>query len=144
MALKDVLNSSKYGDDMVIALPDGSSATFGELRAIEAEERSKLNERANLLGQAEVEFATRFQQAVGSIQREAPVEDTTRRAAAAAAYGLDENDPLLGQVVREMKRIETENASKFTEMQKQHEAQVSKLSGIVAKVTGEYLNDNYA
>ena len=49
MALKDILTQGKYADDIVLSLPDGTTATVGEMRALEAEERSKLIQRAQVL-----------------------------------------------------------------------------------------------
>src|SRR5580698_2498444 len=120
MALKDILSNAKYADDMVLNLPDGSTVNVGEIRALPAAERaaltSQIEQRQNTLGQAELAFAAKFQEAVqagwvaqdGKIippvqrqqqQQQAQPTPAQIRAAAAAEFNLDENDPLLGPVV---------------------------------------------
>ena len=123
MALKDILSNAKYADDMVLNLPDGSTVNVGEIRALPVAERqaltAQIEQRQSTLGQAELAFAAKFQQAVqagwlaqdGRIvppaqqQQVTPKAPTTNelRAAAQAEYGLSDDDPLLGPVVKQMK-----------------------------------------
>src|SRR5580698_10371171 len=124
MALKDILSNAKYADDMVLNLPDGSTVNVGEIRALPAAERaaltSQIEQRQSTLGQAELAFAAKFQEAVqagwvaqdGKIippvqrqqqQQQAQPTPAQIRAAAAAEFNLDENDPLLGPVVKLVK-----------------------------------------
>ena len=126
MALKDILSNPKYGDDLIITIGQGADAEtvkVGEIRALPVEERKALtasvDERARILAQAEQGLATRFEQAIdaGWLSREGTVnqppqqvqtitpQPTTAqvRTAAAAEFNLDENDPLLGSVVKLVK-----------------------------------------
>src|SRR5580692_1885026 len=125
MALKDILSNAKYADDMILNLPDGSTVNVGEIRSLPAAERqaltSQIEQRQNTLGQAELAFAAKFQDAVkagwiaqdGKIvapaqqqQQQQQVKQPTAaelRAAAQAEYGLSDDDPLLGPVVKQMK-----------------------------------------
>jgi hypothetical protein len=68
MALKDILSNAKYADDMILNLPDGSTVQVGEIRALPVAERqaltAQIEQRQNTLGQAELAFASKFQQAV--------------------------------------------------------------------------------
>jgi hypothetical protein len=147
MALKDILNNSKYADDMVLTLPDGTTGTIGEFRSLEAEERNNLIQRAKTIEQAEIALADRIREAQSrGILNPTPVptDDAAVRAAAAQQFGLSEDDPLLGQVAKEFKRLEAQQAQKLTELQAQMRGEVSKLAGITKQVTQEYLNDYYA
>lgn len=180
MALKDILSNAKYADDMVLNLPDGSTVNVGEIRALPVAERQALvkqiEERQNVLGQAELAFAAKFQEAVkagwlsqdGKIVPPAtaspvnpvnPVNPTNAdlRRAAAAEYGLDENDPLLGPVVKEMKAQLAERDKMLTELRTKLDAlpsqfdslkstltdSLGKVTGVVNTSVGRYLNDKY-
>jgi hypothetical protein len=177
MALKDILSNGKYTDDMILNLPDGSTVNVGEIRALPVAERqaltSQIEQRQNTLGQAELAFAAKFQQAVqagwmaadGKIV--APTQQTVQtvktptttelRQAAAAEYGLDDNDPLLGPVVKAMKAELATRDARMTELQSKLDALpgqfdslkstltdgLGKVTGVVNTSVGRYLNDQY-
>lgn len=177
MALKDILNNAKYPDDMVLNLPDGSTVNVGEIRSLPVAERqaltAQIEQRQNTLGQAELAFAAKFQDAVkaGWIAQDgkivAPVQQQQQqakqptaaelRAAAAVEYGLDENDPLLGPVVKEMKIQLAERDKTLNELRTKLDAlpgqfdslkttftdSLGKVTGVVNTSVGRYLNDTY-
>lgn len=178
MALKDILSNAKYSDDMILNLPDGSTVNVGEIRSLPAAERqaltSQIEQRSNTLGQAELAFAAKFQQAVqaGWLAQDGrivppvaptrtvdPAKPTTAelRAAAAAEYNLDENDPLLGPVVKAMKTELATRDQRFTELSAKLDAlpgqfdsfkatltdSLGKVTGVVNTSVGRYLSDQY-
>jgi hypothetical protein len=181
MALKDILSNAKYADDMILNLPDGSTVQVGEIRALPAAERaaltSQIEQRQSTLGQAELAFAAKFQEAVragwlAQDGRIVPPQSTTTtttpaitttsttadlRRAAAAEYNLDENDPLLGPVVKAMKQELAERDKTLTELKTKLDAlpsqfdslkttltdSLSKVTGVVNTSVGRYLNDTY-
>ena len=178
MALKDILSNAKYPDDMVLNLPDGTTVNVGEIRSLPVAERqaltSQIEQRQNTLGQAELAFASKFQEAVkagwiaqdGKIlppalpSRTEPTKTPTAaeiRAAAATEYGLDENDPLLGSVVK-MFRSELAARDKVLDELRAEQAKLpgsidslkstltdglSRVTGVVNTSVGRYLNDQY-
>jgi len=174
MALNDILKNGKYPDDMVLNLPDGSTVNVGEIRALPAAERqaltSQIEQRTNTLGQAELAFAAKFQQAVqagwmaenGAIVP--PKQQTVKtptvaeiRTAAAAELGVDENDPYLGPVVKLFKQELASRDTKYAELQTKLDAlpgqfdslkstltgELGKVTGVVNTSVGRYLNDTY-
>jgi hypothetical protein len=177
MALKDILLNAKYPDDMVLNLPDGSTVNVGEIRALPAAERqaltSQIEQRQNTLGQAELAFAAKFQDAVkagwvthdGRIvppvqQQHQQVKQPTAaelRAAAQAEYGLSDDDPLLGPVVKQMKaELATRDArlaeltakldalpAQFDSLKSTFTDSLGKVTGVVNTSVGRYLNDTY-
>jgi hypothetical protein len=177
MALKDILSNAKYADDMVLNLPDGSTVNVGEIRALPVAERqaltSKIEERVNILNQAELTFSAKFQEAMragwlvqddkGQIvvaprqQQQAQPTVAQLRTAAAAELGVDENDPLLGPVVKMFKQEMASRDTRFTELQTKLDAlpgqfdslkstltgELGKVTGVVNTSVGRYLNDTY-
>ena len=177
MALKDILSNAKYADDMVLNLPDGSTVNVGEIRALPVAERqaltAQIEQRQNTLGQAELAFAAKFQQAVqegwlaqdGKVvppqaQRHDPVKQPTAaelRAAAASEFGLDENDPLLGPVVKLVKAELDKRDQTITELRGKLDALpgqfdslrttltdgLGRVTGVVNTSVGRYLSDQY-
>ena len=174
MALNDILKNSKYTDDMILNLPDGSTVNVGEIRALPVAERqaltSQIEQRQNTLGQAELAFAAKFQEAVqagwlaadGKVvpppARQAAAPSATQiRAAAAQEFGIDENDPLLGSVVKLVKSELAARDSRLAELQTKLDALPSqfdslkstltdglgKVTGVVNTSVGRYLNDQY-
>jgi hypothetical protein len=174
MALKDILSNAKYADDMVLNLPDGSTVNVGEIRALPVAERqaltAQIEQRKNTLGQAELAFAAKFQKALeagwldenGNIvppARQTVAQPTVAqvRAAAAAELGVDENDPLLGPVVKMFKQelatrdqTLTELRAEMAKMPGQFDSLKSTLTdglgrvtGVVNTSVGRYLNDQY-
>jgi hypothetical protein len=177
MALKDILANGKYTDDMILALPDGSTVNVGEIRSLPVAERqaltSQIEQRQNTLGQAELVFAAKFQQAVqagwmaadGKIvapvqQQQQQVKTPTAaelRAAAQAEYGLSDDDPLLGPVVKQMKAELAQRDAALAEMRTKLDAlpsqfdslkntltdSLGKVTGVVNTSVGRYLNDQY-
>ena len=173
MALKDILSNGKYTDDMILNLPDGSTVNVGEIRALPAAERqaltSQIEQRQNTLGQAELAFAGKFQKAIeagwmdqnGNIvpparQQAQPTVAEVRRAAA-AELGVDENDPLLGPVVKMFKQelaardqTLTELRAEMAKMPGQFDSlkttltnSIGQVTGVVNTSVGRYLNDQY-
>ena len=178
MALKDVLSNAKYTDDMVLSLPDGSTVNVGDIRALPVAERqaltAQIEQRQNTLGQAELAFAAKFQQAVQSgwlaadgkivaptaSTRVDPVKTPTAaelRAAAQSEYGLSDDDPLLGPVMKEMKTQLAQRDAALAEMRTKIDAlpgqfdslkttltdSLGKVTGVVNTSVGRYLNDQY-
>ena len=175
MALKDILSNAKYGDDMILNLPDGSTVQVGEIRALPVAERQALTrqieERQNTLGQAELAFAGKFQEAIkaGWMTQDgkvvAPVAHTPAaqptvaqvRAAAASEFGLDENDPLLGPVVKLVKQELASRDQTITDLRTKLDALpgqfdslkttltdgLGKVTGVVNTSVGRYLSDQY-
>lgn len=158
MALKDILTNAKYADDMVLSLPDGSTATVGEMRALEVEERQALVARNNLVSQAEMELAAKFQRAVqagwinpqtGEVlqptrQSDAEIRRSAVTAAADQGVALDENDPLLGSIVREVRKLQNDQKTQLEALRTEMTATVGKLAGVAKQATGAYLDDFYA
>lgn len=176
MALKDILSNAKYADDMILNLPDGSTVNVGEIRALPAAERaaltSQIEQRQNTLGQAELAFAAKFQQAVqaGWVAQDGkiipptvttPIVKTPTaaevRAAAATEFGLDENDPLLGPVVKLVKQELASRDATITDLRTKLDAlpgqfdslkttmtdSLGRVTGVVNTSVGRYLNDTY-
>jgi len=177
MALKDILSNAKYGDDMILNLPDGSTVNVGEIRALPVAERqaltAQIEQRQNTLGQAELAFAAKFQDAVkagwlaqdGKIVAPAathtePVKTPTAaeiRAAAQVEFGLSDDDPLLGPVVKlvkaeqakhnqEMAELRAEMAklpTSINELKTTMTDSLGKVTGVVNTSVGRYLNDTY-
>jgi hypothetical protein len=166
MALKDILSNAKYADDMVLNLPDGSTVQVGEIRALPVAERQALThqieERQSTLGQAELAFASKFQEAVQAgwlVQDEqgkvhvAPrlplasaITQPTNiqlREAAQVEYGLSADDPLLGPVVKEMRAQLAQRDTALAEMRTkldalptQFDSLKTALTDSLSKVTG--------
>ena len=185
MALKDILSNPKYNDDMVITIGDGTGVEtikVGEIRALPAAERqaltSQLEQRENNLGQAELRFNGLFQRAIhdgwlmqddkGQIVVAPRPQLSTNpnssqptvgdlRAAAQAEYNLDDNDPLLGPVVKAMKQELAKRDTALAEIQTQLKTlpsqfdtlkntlteSIGKVTGVVNTSVGRYLSDNY-
>ena len=175
MALKDILSNAKYSDDMILNLPDGSTVNVGEIRSLPAAERqaltSQIEQRQNTLGQAELAFAAKFQEAVQSgwlaadgkvvapPAASAVAQLTTAQVSAAAAteYGLDENDPLLGSVVKLVKSELAARDNTISELRTKLDALpgqfdslksslvdgLGRVTGVVNTSVGRYLNDQY-
>jgi hypothetical protein len=178
MALKDILSNPKYADDMVITIGEGANAEtvkVGEIRALPFAERqaltSQLTERINNVSQAELVFASKFQEAVNKgwlaaddkgnfvvpARQQAPPTVAQVRAAAAQELGVDENDPLLGPVVKMFKQelatrdqTLTELRAEMAKMPGQFDSLKStlidglgKVNGVVNTSVGRYLNDQY-
>jgi hypothetical protein len=158
---------------MILNLPDGSTVNVGEIRALPAAERqaltSQIEQRQNTLGQAELAFAGKFQKAIeagwmdqnGNIvpparQQAQPTVAEVRRAAA-AELGVDENDPLLGPVVKMFKQelaardqTLTELRAEMAKMPGQFDSlkttltnSIGQVTGVVNTSVGRYLNDQY-
>lgn len=150
MALKDILTSAKYGDDIVLSLPDGTTATVGEMRSMGAHERQALISRQSALEAAEQGVMTR----VNALKQAGLLDDqlnpvTTRQATAAirsevsAATGLNENDPLFGDLVKEFRselaKVKTEAAQEITTLKSQY----GQLAGATTQAVKGYLDDFY-
>jgi hypothetical protein len=176
MALKDILSNAKYADDMVLNLPDGSTVNVGEIRALPIAERqaltAQIEQRQSTLGQAELAFASKFQQAVqagwlaqdGRIvppqqqqQQQAQPSTTQIRTAAATEFNLDENDPLLGPVVKLVKQELASRDQTITDLRTKLDALpgqfdslkstltdgLGRVTGVVNTSVGRYLSDQY-
>jgi len=146
MALRDILNSGKYGDDIVLSLPDGTTATVGEMRSLSQEERQHLMQRQQLVEQAELAIAQKFQQLQqqGAIVPNTPnMSDTQIRNAAANEYGLDPNDPLLGPIVREFKSELAKRDQTLTAMKNEFGEALKQITGVVQTAVGANLEERY-
>ena len=176
MALKDILSNGKYTDDMILNLPDGSTVNVGEIRALPVAERqaltSQIEQRQNTLGQAELAFAAKFQQAVqaGWIAQDGAIVPPARqqqvvktptaaeiRTAAATEFNLDDNDPLLGPVVKLVRAELANRDTTIAELRTKLDALpgqfdslkntltdgLGKVTGVVNTSVGRYLNDTY-
>jgi hypothetical protein len=178
MALKDILSNAKYGDDMVLNLPDNTTVTVGEIRALPVAERqaltAQIEERKDTLGKAELAFAAKFQEAVqagwmaqdGKIvaprqqqQTVTPPQPTAAelRAAAQAEFGLSDDDPLLGGVVKLVKSELAKRDTALAEMRTKLDAlptaidglkttltdSLGRVTGVVNTSVGRYLSDQY-
>lgn len=148
MALKDILTNAKYGDDIVLTLPDGTTASLGEMRALEANERKALLGRQQSLEQAEagiMQRITSLRQAGLLDENLNPVvpSQTSIKQHVTQATGLTEDDPLFGDVVKAMK---AELATVRSEAQKEIDAmkaQMGQLAGVTKQAVSGYLNDFY-
>jgi hypothetical protein len=185
MALCDILSNAKYADDMILNLPDGSTVNVGEIRALPAAERaaltSQIEQRQNTLGQAELVFAGKFQKAVQDgllvldkttgeyvvpvdqlrAQRQQQQQTVPTpaqiRSAAATEFNLDENDPLLGPVVKLVRAELDKRDATITESRTKLDAipgsidglktsmteGLGRVTGVVNTSVGRYLNDTY-
>jgi hypothetical protein len=177
MALNDILKNGKYPDDMILNLPDGTTVNVGEIRALPVAERqaltAQITERQNILGQAELAFASKFQEAVkaGWLANDGKIIPPTAparaadpaptaasiRAAAATEFDLDENDPLLGPVVKLVKQELDKRDQTITDLRTKLDAlpgqfdslkstltdSLGKVTGVVNTSVGRYLNDTY-
>ena len=177
MALNDILRNAKYPDDMVLNLPDGTTVNVGEIRALPVAERqaltAQIEQRTNTLGQAELAFASKFQQAVqaGWLAQDGkivpPQQQTTQqtktptaaelRTLAQTEYGLSDDDPLLGPVVKQMKAELAQRDAKLAELTTKLDALpgqfdslkstltdgLGRVTGVVNTSVGRYLNDQY-
>ena len=176
MAVADILSNPKYPDDMVLTVADGVTFKVGEIRALPAAERAavtaQITERQNTLNQAELAFASKFQEAVragwmdqnGKIiapARTDPAKPTPTaaeiRAAAANEFNLDEDDPLLGNVVKLVRSELAARDTKIAELTGKLDAipgsidslkttltdSLGRVTGVVNTSVGRYLNDTY-
>jgi len=150
MALKDIINSAKYGDDMVLSLPDGTTATIGEMRSMSAEDRSALAQRQQLVEQAELAVARKVQefQQAGLLSDNGqvvnmPKTDNEIRSVAASELGLDPNDPLLGPVVKEFKAEMAKRDQAIESMKNEFGSTLKTIVGVVQTTAKAYLDDRY-
>jgi hypothetical protein len=144
MALKDILTTGTYADEMVIALPDGSSATIGEMRSMASTERAALLARAQQLELAEQGVMTRvtkLREANLLDDQMNPVIPTARQVEqhVAAATGMDESDPLFGPLVKETRAAAKAQAEQLAAMQRQ----VAQIAQATQQAVKGYLDDNY-
>src|SRR5215469_358477 len=173
----DILkDSATYGDDFVVTMKDGETVTIGQMRAYDRENEGALTQRLTAkekelagresnLNTASIEFGKLVERVAE--QSGMSVDDLlagkapTRRAVAQSS-GLDENDPLVGSLVKEIKAMRADFASQIDVVKKQalgpmlstyledyYEASWEKLSPSIpksAKVTRDealkYATDN--
>ena len=150
MALKDILNSAKYGDDIILSLPDGTTATVGEMRGMGAGERKVLLDKQASLEAAEQGIYQRVQTLKNAGLLDDNLHPVTSRQTTAqikqeitAATGLDESDPLFGPILKEMKaefaRVKAESAQEIATMKSQY----GQLAGATQQAVKGYLDDFY-
>jgi hypothetical protein len=156
---KEILADSKIADDFVISLGDGTSRTMGEIRAEDREsegalsrkwtqQEEALRQREAQLGAAEIELMQRVD---GYAKRQGiSVEDfimgkgnpasslptAPSRRDVAAQTGLDENDPLVGEVVKQLKAL-------TARLDKTDQELLTQRDKILKPITATYLNDYY-
>ena len=154
-----------------------ATVQVGEIRSLPVAERQALTQqieqRTNTLGQAELAFAAKFQEAVqaGWLAQDGKViaprqRQTTQtqqpttaqlRAAVQTEYGLSDDDPLLGPVVKQMKAELAQRDAKLAELTTKLDALpgqfdslkstltdgLGRVTGVVNTSVGRYLNDQY-
>lgn len=147
----DILGDNKYADDLVFDLKDGTSRTLGEIRAANRESEGAVGRRMNQqeealrareaqLGAAEIELMQRVDSYAK--RQGITVEDfiqgkvPTTKKEVAATTGLDENDPLTGEVVKQLKAITARLDKTDSELATQRDK-------ILRPITATYLNDFY-
>jgi len=150
MALKDILNNAKYADDLVVSLPSGETLTLGEIRTQTSDERKALLDRQALVEQAEMRIFERVNelQAAGLLSDEGhPVKkpsDSAMRREAAAATGLSEDDPLVGEVVKEMKQQLAVRDAKLDSFMQETKNALQTITGVVKTAVQANLDETYA
>jgi len=120
---KDILtDKATYGDDFAVSMKDGSTLTLGEMRTYDAETKGALTadltrreqdiaKREKSVNDASIVLSTVIEKTAAAngltpdefINGKAP----TRRQVA-AANDLDEDDPLVGKLVKELKGLREE------------------------------------
>src|SRR6516162_880861 len=150
MALKDILANAKYADDMVLSLPDGTTATVGEMRGYTADERSALIQRDESLRAAEAGLSNR----VNRLREAGLLDDqlnpvlSTRaerevKQAITQQTGITEEDPLFGPL---LKQVKTEMAAISSQMKAELEGlsnSVKQIGGVTQQAVKGYLGDHY-
>jgi hypothetical protein len=142
--LKDILTTGTYADDLVIALPDGSSATVGEMRQLATSERQALLARQQQLELAEqgvLERVTKLRTA-GLLDDKMEVVVPSRRQVAdhvRETTGMDENDPLFGPMVKEVRA----EMAKIQAVVEEVKGQVAQVRTVTQQAMKGYLDDNY-
>lgn len=152
----DILGDTKYADDLVFDLRDGTSRTLGEIRAANREsegalgrklnqQEEALRQRETQLGAAEIELMQRVdnyakrqgisvEDFIMGKSNQLPTAPSKRDVA--ATTGLDENDPLVGEVVKQLKALSARLDKTDSELATQREK-------ILKPITATYLNDFY-
>ncbi len=120
---RDLLSNSKdYPDDFTVTLKNGDVMTLGDMRSYDKEHEGELTAR---LTAQEKDLSTRERNVQGAsmalaqrIKQYADVVGLTvddfvegkpvTKKQVAAEQGLDENDPLVGQLVKEIKAVRSE------------------------------------
>src|SRR6516225_4602754 len=150
MALKDILANAKYADDMVLSLPDGTTATIGEMRGFTASERSALINRDESLRAAEAGLSNRVNRLreAGLLDDQLnPVlsskADREVRQTVTQQTGIAEDDPLFGPLLQQVKR---EMAAISGQMKTELESlsnSVRQIGGVTQQAVKGYLGDHY-
>jgi hypothetical protein len=156
---KEILSDTKIADDFVISLGDGTSRSMGEIRAENREtegalgrrmqqQEEALRQRESQLGAAEIELMQRvndysqrqgisvedFVMGKGNPAAQLPTAPSKREVA--QQTGLDENDPLVGEVVKQLKALQARLDKTDQELLTQREK-------VLKPITATYLNDYY-
>lgn len=145
--LKD---TAAYGDDFTVSLKDGQTMTLGEMRSYDRENEgaltAKLTAREQELNTRESNVNTATKQVANLINKYAEsagmtVEDvlegkTPTKRQVAANTELDENDPLVGQVVKKLNAMQTQIDNRDAEIK------TLKEKGI-GPILNTYLEDFY-
>lgn len=119
---KDVLsNASTYPDDFTVSLKDGQTLTLGEMRSYDREHEGELtatltkreqalaDREANILSAEKnigIVIEKTAERAGLSVDEFLSGKAPTRKQIAAANPELDENDPLVGTVVKQIKQLQ--------------------------------------
>lgn len=147
MALKDILTSGTYADDMVLSLPDGTTATVGEMRSMAATERAALLQRSKDLETAEqgvMQRVTTLRNAGLLDDQMQPITQRQVERHVAEATGMDEDDPLFGPLVRqtraEIAAIKTAAETEITGLKNQ----VAQIGNATRQAMQGYLGDHYS
>jgi hypothetical protein len=155
----DILSDKGLADDIVLDLKDGTSRTLGDLRAWNREtegatakrlsqQEDALKQREAQLGNAEIELMQRvdsyskgmgisvedFVTGKGNPASHLPTAPSKRDVA--QQTGLDENDPLVGEVVKQLKAL-------AARLDKTDAALTEQREKVLKPIVATYLNDNY-
>jgi hypothetical protein len=150
MTFQEILSNSKYGDDMVLSLPDGSAVKVGDVRSYTATERQEIVGRAQKLQDAEAALTTRVTKlrTAGLLDENMnPVvnqpSDREVRKAITSNTGIDEDDPLFGPL---LKQVKAELSSETTALRQELEKitnQVKLIGNVTQQGVKGYLDDHY-
>jgi hypothetical protein len=135
---------------MVLSLPDGSTATVGEMRGYTASERQALIQRDESLRAAEAGLTQRVNRLreAGVLDDQlnpviTPKAEREVRQTITAQTGISEDDPLFGpllsQVKREMAAVSEQMKSELQTLSNS----VKQIGGVTQQAVKGYLGDHY-
>lgn len=149
MSLKDIISNAKYADDMVLTLPDGTTATIGEMRGYTASERQSLLARNSSLEEAEGALRTRvvrLQEAGlldSNLNPVVPTSQQTSKASFSAMSGVDENDPLFGPMYKQFRTEIAEVTKSVKDEIAGLQTSLKQIGSVTQQAVKGYLGDHY-